>query len=76
MVLMDCLAGIPSPKLHVPHMFKVLGCFGLELVSALGDTKGTLGRVGQRLEETLVLRPSPLPAPRALFPSGSEKRHS
>ncbi|KAI6062514.1 Electroneutral sodium bicarbonate exchanger 1 isoform X1 [Aix galericulata] len=28
MVLIDFLIGIPSPKLHVPHMFKVMGCLG------------------------------------------------
>lgn len=28
MVLLDFMVGIPSPKLHVPHAFKVMGCFG------------------------------------------------
>ncbi|KAM9585645.1 uncharacterized protein ACIBXB_007787 [Morphnus guianensis] len=28
MVLLDFVVGIPSPKLHVPHAFKVMGCFG------------------------------------------------
>lgn len=37
MVLIDFMIGIPSPKLHVPHMFKVMGGLGMELVPALGD---------------------------------------
>ena len=28
MVLLDFVVGIPSPKLQVPHAFKVMGCFG------------------------------------------------
>lgn len=35
MVLIDFMVGIPSPKLHVPHMFKVLE--GSEQVPAPGD---------------------------------------
>lgn len=41
MVVIDFLIGIPSPKLHVPHMFKVMGSFGTGLASprdcAAGD---------------------------------------
>ena len=56
MVLMDFMVGIPSPKLHVPHMFKVTGGFGTELVSALGDApRGCRGRTGLSLEEVLVV---------------------
>ena len=56
MVLIDFMVGIPSPKLHVPHTFKVMGCFGMELVSALGDaTRRGRGRTGPSLGEMLVV---------------------
>lgn len=61
MVLIDLAIGIPSPKLHVPHMFKVtwLGIGG-EGFWRIRCHQGMSRQVRAGLQEGLVLEPSPL----------------
>lgn len=69
MVLIDLGIGIPSPKLHVPHMFKVTGLgIGGEGFWHLRCHQGMSGQVRDGLEEVLVVEPSRLPHPRAINP--------
>jgi len=50
MVVIDFLIGIPSPKLHVPHMFKVMGSFGTGLASPHACASGNITLVVMGLD--------------------------